>query len=266
MSVSCLTGVQVGAEENDTFVVKGKISGLQEVPEGTKRVVFDGCKGESGESSIYLPEGVIVEIKDGTENKIGSFESAGTVNITGDGTLYFDQIEVRQGDLIIDSGVLNGGYIITDYGNITINGGDVSVIDKDLGILSLGGSVEMTGGDVSVITQGEAIAGVLEHGKEGQGVILNDAMKEKGYYIEVEVDDNGYEKYILTAENGKSVMRTTLELDGDGMPERNDIVNDDKSGGSSAVKIILLLAVLIVIMIAAFIIKNHNGRALRRRR
>lgn len=142
-----------------TYTLKGKISGSQSLPEGVKHLVLAGVTGMEYGDTLYVPEGVTIELKEGTENAIYSIMGPGDITITGSGSIVGgSELGNASGTLTIDmsdEGLIDmpGGAISNYGGSVVINNGRIHLISDEYGggnISAISGDLRINGGDINL--------------------------------------------------------------------------------------------------------------------
>ena len=162
------------------ITLSGSFDGSQSIAEGTSKVILDNVNAVKEENILYVPAGITIELKEGTENGIYFILGQGDLTITGAGSLTGGcglstnsgtltvalsdpgRIDLQtglimnyEGSVVIESGTVRlggdgvtGGMLSALGGDVRINGGEVFVGGSSIGIYSEG-KVQFAGGDVT---------------------------------------------------------------------------------------------------------------------
>ncbi|WP_026515869.1 hypothetical protein [Butyrivibrio sp. MC2021] len=180
--MTCLTGSKfdVSAAGNNVVTLSGTFSGSRTVSQDTGTLILDNVHATNEDNIVYLPDGITIELKEGTENGVYCLLGEGDITIVGSGKLNEGcgiitnsgtiRIELTdpgaidlkvgmlmnyEGSIIIESGTVVlggdgflGGKIAALGGDVRINGGNVSVGGSSIGLYSEG-KVQFAGGEVT---------------------------------------------------------------------------------------------------------------------
>lgn len=173
----CINRSALAADEGETepagpvVTISGSFDGSRSIADGTTKVILDSVDAMSEDNELYLPAGIILELKEGTVNRLNMITGEGDLTVRGAGCLSDGQgIVTASGILTIaleEPGAIElpTGIIMNYAGSVVIESGTVSVgSDGVLGgrIVALGGDLRIKGGNVSA---GGSTIGLYSEGK-----------------------------------------------------------------------------------------------------
>jgi len=284
-------------DSTDTLVLDESFSGVKTIDAGISKIVLKNCKTTGGaKSGLMVPDGVTIELAEGTVNEVNAIESSGSMKIVGSGDLLMGSgliadsgtltlastgkikcdggvIFNRDGDIKIESGKIScsknndeGGWIMSLGGKITINGGDITAHGAEFGITAEdrlflnGGTIDASGTDY-------AIMGAAKTDSNEDGIVIGDKMKSDGYTVTKEKQKNGQTYYKLEKEDTKSTAKVTIS-DGtassaaatsdESTKTAADDTEKEESGGGNYLPIILTAAGAAVLLLIAVIARQRR--------
>lgn len=249
-----------------TYTLKGKISGSQSLPEDIKHLVLAGVTGTEYGDKLYVPEGVTIELKEGTENAIDCIMGPGDMTIVGSGSIvggseissasgtltidlseegvidmpggsicnYGGSIVINNGRIHLISGEYGGGSISAMSGDLRINGGEINLECDILGLYS-DGKIQLLGGNIDVSGRGIAMMALegieQDNGSTDQlpvAVIPNDDGKPVAYPI---TEDGELAETVHISDTGVTTGRSDT-------PEYSmkDVIKEDEETGEERVR------------------------------
>jgi hypothetical protein len=172
LSIPVLAAGEDGSGSGGSVVtISGKFEGARSIADGTTKVILDNVDAMSEDNELYLPAGIILELKEETINRLNMITGEGDLTIKGAGSLNDGQgIVTSSGTLTIaleEPGAIElpTGIIMNYDGSVVIESGTVTVgSDGVLGgrIVALGGDLRIKGGNVSA---GGSTIGLFSEGK-----------------------------------------------------------------------------------------------------